>query len=80
MRCDRDQRLTMDPRRRLAKLPIRARRDLLRFLTSQSDVRADLIRQMHERNETRGLAELLMDLEADELIRLHVIDLLEQTT
>jgi hypothetical protein len=35
---------------------------------------------MHERPGTRGLAEVLIDLEADELIRAQVIALLEQTT
>lgn len=43
-------------------------------------MRADLIRQMHERPDTRELAEVLMDVEADELSRFQVIALLEQST
>ena len=33
---------------------------------------------MHERDDTRLLAEVLMDLEADELIRFQTIQLLEE--
>ena len=58
-------------RRRLAKLPIGARRDLLRVLRSPSHVRADVIRQMVDRPDTRELAEVLIDLETDELIHFH---------
>jgi hypothetical protein len=58
--------------RRLQRLPVGARRDLLRVLTSPSDVRADVIRQFHERGDD-GMVEVLSDLEADELLRLQVI-------
>ena len=57
-----------------------SRRDLLRLLRASSDVRADMIRQMHARADTGELAEVLMDLEADELLRLQVIALLDQST
>src|SRR5436309_1147965 len=57
---------------RLAELPPWARADLLRVLTSESRVRADVIRQFHERG--LDLADVLIDLEADDLLRLKVID------
>jgi len=63
--------------RRLKRLPPGARAELLRVLTSPADVRADLIRQFHERH--LDLAEVLMDLEADELLREQVIDMLRHT-
>ena len=40
-----------------------ARRDLLRVLTSPSHVRADLIRQLHERPDGQEMADLLIFLE-----------------
>lgn len=54
-------------------LPLGARRDLLRVLTSPSNVRADVIRQFHERGD-KGMVEVLAELEADELLRWQVID------
>ena len=48
------------------------RRDLLRVLTSDSRVRADVIRQFHERSDDR-MVEVLAELEADDLIRWQVI-------
>ena len=41
----------------LKRLPEGARRDLLRVLTSPSNVRADVIRQFHERGE-EGMVEV----------------------
>jgi hypothetical protein len=55
--------------RRLRKLPPGARADLLRVLTSRSNVRADVIRQFHERPGGKDMAEVLMDLEKDNLLR-----------
>jgi hypothetical protein len=55
------------------------RRDLLRVLTSPSDVRADVIRQFHERPEGRSLADVLMDVESDELLRIQVVDALRRS-
>lgn len=49
---------------RLAALPPSARRDLLRVLLADPEVRADLIRQFYEREDARNLADVLMDLEA----------------
>ncbi len=57
----------------LADLPPEARADLLRVLTSPSNVRADVIRQFHERGH-HDMVETLTELEADELLRLQVIE------
>lgn len=65
--------------RRLSRLPIGARRELLRVLNSPSETRADVIRQMHERPITRDLAEALMDLEAEPLLRLQVMEALKDS-
>ncbi|HYU92423.1 MAG TPA: hypothetical protein VEN95_02940 [Actinomycetota bacterium] len=54
-----------------------AQQDLLRVLTSPSHVRADVIRQFHERGED-GMVDVLSDLEADELIRLQTIEALRR--
>jgi hypothetical protein len=62
----------------LKRVPAGARRDLLRVLTEGSHVRADLIRQFYEREETRNLADVLMDLESDDMLRMRVIELLEE--
>lgn len=67
----------MNPVRRLRRLPPGARRDLLRVLTSPSNVRADVIRQFHERGD-EGMVETLSDLEADELMRAQVVALLRE--
>lgn len=64
---------------RLNELPLGARRDLLRVLTSPSNVRADAIRQFHELGD-EGMVEVLVELEADELIRLQVIAVLRAIT
>jgi len=44
-----------------------------------TQVRADLIRQMYERPDTRELAEVLIDLEAEPLLRLDVMDALKES-
>jgi ACT domain-containing protein len=56
----------------LAELPPGAPRDLLRVLTSSSEVRADVIRQLHERGSEMG--ELLILLEENEAARQAVIE------
>lgn len=68
----------MNPRRQLSRLSQGVRRELLIVLRSPAHVRADLIRQMHERAGTRLLAEVLIDLESDDLIRFQTIELLEE--
>lgn len=65
--------------RRLRRLAPEVRRDLLKVLTAPPEVRADAIRQFHERPDGRGMAEVLMDLEADELARFQVILLLRRS-
>jgi hypothetical protein len=63
---------------RLKALPVGARRDLLKVLLSDSAARADLIRQFYERKGTRNLAEVLIDLESDDVLRVTVIGLLDR--
>jgi ACT domain-containing protein len=55
-----------------------ARADLLRVLMSPSNVRADVVRQFHERDD-KGMVEVLVELEADELLRFQVIAQLEES-
>jgi hypothetical protein len=62
----------------LSAIPAGTRRDLLKVLLADSEIRADLIRQMYEREDTRNLAEVLMDLESDDVLRVTVIGLLDQ--
>jgi hypothetical protein len=62
-----------------ADLPLGARRDLLRLLTSDDRVRADLIRQFHERGDD-GMVEVLTELEVDEVARWSVIELLKEVS
>lgn len=57
---------------RFNRMPAEARRDLLRVLTWPSNVRADVVRQFHERGDD-GMVEVLTELEADELAREQVI-------
>ena len=61
----------------LRRLPPEARRDLLRVLESDSRVRADVVRQFHERGDD-GMVEVLAELEADELLREQVTLLLRR--
>lgn len=65
--------------RQVSRLSPGARRDLLRVLTAPSNARADVIRQFHERPGGRDMAEVLIDLESDELLRLQAIDVLRQS-
>ena len=51
-----------------------ARRDLVRVLTSPSEVRADVIRQLHERPDGQEMADLLIFLEEWEWARLGMIE------
>lgn len=71
----------MTPRDRfpegLPELSPKAQRELLLVLTSPSNVRADVIRQFHERSKD-GMVEVLAELEADELLRLEVIEVLRR--
>jgi ACT domain-containing protein len=58
-------------------LPPGARADLLRVLTSPSHVRADVIRQFHERGD-EGMVEVLVELEAEEVLRGWVVEILRE--
>ena len=51
-----------------------ARRDLLRVLTSPSEVRADVIRQLHERPDRQEMADFLNFLEEWEWVRQRMIE------
>ncbi len=55
-----------------SNLPV-ARRDLLRVLLSPSNVRADVIRQLHERGD-EDMVKVLTELEADAMLRLQVVE------
>jgi hypothetical protein len=57
---------------RLRDLSPESRGELLRVLTSPSNVRANVIRQFYERGD-EGMVEILSDLEADELLRERVV-------
>lgn len=59
-------------RRHLRQLPEAARADLIRVLASPSDVRADVIRQFHQRGR-EDMAELLMMCEEDDLKRVALL-------
>jgi hypothetical protein len=63
----------------LRRLSSGARSEILRVLLAPSAIRASLIRQMHERQDTKDLAEVLIDLEADDTLRLAVADALKNT-
>jgi hypothetical protein len=63
----------------LLALPLAARRDLLKVLTSDSHVRADVIRQFHERDQD-GMVNLLVDLEGDDAFRREVVAALRRVT
>lgn len=65
-----------DPVERLAKLTKSVRRDLLRVLTAESDVRADVVRQFHERGDD-DLVDLLTEVEADDVLRVQVVEVLQ---
>lgn len=52
---------------------------MLRVLASPPERRAEVIRQMYEAPESRHMAELLMDLEEDGLIRTDVMEALKDS-
>ena len=71
-------RMARDIAKKLQGLPTGVRRDLLRVLTSPSNVRADVIRQFHDRG-AELMVEVLTQLETDDLLRYQVIDVLRTT-
>jgi hypothetical protein len=62
--------------RRLARFSLGAKHELLQVLSCPSHVRANLIGRMYERPDTRGLAEVLMDLEAEPHMRTSAVEVL----
>jgi len=66
----------MDAVERLRRLPLGVRRDLLKVLTANERVRADAIGKMWARADTRELADVLIDVESDEVVRLHLIEVI----
>jgi hypothetical protein len=64
----------------LATLGPAGRADLLRVLSPTSRVRADVIRQFWDRAGGPDMAELLMELEANELLRERSVLVLERMT
>lgn len=60
----------------MAQLPRDLRHALLRFLRSPSDVRAVVIRRLHERGED-ALVDTLVELEADPWLRWQAVQVLE---
>ena len=65
--------------RHVSRLSVDEQRDLLRDLTAPSIIRADAIRQFRERPDGQRMADVLLDLEADEPLRLHVVDALRRS-
>ena len=65
--------------RHVSRLSLGEQRDLLQDLTAPAIIRADAIRQFRERPDGQRMAEVLMDLEADETLRLHVVDALRRS-
>ena len=61
----------------LRRFPVGARRGLLRTLESPSHERAKVIRQLVDCGN-QGMANVLIDLEADELLRFRMIEILRQ--
>jgi hypothetical protein len=66
-------------RNTLRRLPAGVRDELLDLLASPPEIRADAIRQLHERPDTEDLAEVLIDLEAEPILRLGVMDALKDS-
>lgn len=64
-------------KRLFSGLSVGARKELLGVLTAPSNVRADVIRQFHERGDD-GMVEVLAELEADDLFPFDVIDVLRR--
>lgn len=59
--------------RRLRRLSTETLVELFRLLSEPGNVRADAIRQLHAHPETQDLAEVLIDVEADVVLRLEIL-------
>jgi ACT domain-containing protein len=73
--CEGDHLLSVDLAHSLDRLSADARGELLRVLTSQAHVRADVIRQFHERGAS-DMVELLILCEEDDFKRASMIQAL----
>jgi len=52
---------------------------MLRTLAAEPEARAEVIRQLYEDPDSREMAELLMDLEADRAIKADVMEALNES-
>jgi hypothetical protein len=68
-----------DSAHRLDVLSLGAREELFRMLSSAPETRAAAIRELHQRATTRELADVLIDLEAEPVVRLEVLRLLRDS-
>lgn len=62
-----------DSAHRLSRLGAGARAELSALLSASEEARGEGIGRLHSRAETRDLAEVLIDLEADPVLRLQVL-------
>lgn len=67
----------MEGARSLHELPPHVRRELLLVFMSPSHVRADVIRQFHERGKD-NMVDVLVELEADPALRAEVVIALQE--
>ena len=68
-----------DPARRLGSLGTRAQAELSALLSASEETRAEAIGRLHSRDETRQLAEILIDVEGDPVLRLEVLRALRES-
>jgi hypothetical protein len=66
-------------RRTLRRLPQAAQRELLDLLASPPRSEPTLFAQLHEGPDTEDLGEVLIDLEAEPILRLGVVDALKDS-
>jgi hypothetical protein len=66
-------------RRDFNRLPRECRAELLRVLAAPTSLRADVIMRFHERTDGKRVAENLMDLEANDPLRLRMIGAIERS-
>lgn len=68
-----------DPSRQLARLGPGARAELYRLLSAPSETRANVIGQLYSDTPTQELADILIEVEADPVLRLEVLRLLRDS-
>lgn len=62
--------------KRLRRVPAGLRGELIRVLAAPSNVRADVIRQLTQRQGAQGMADVLIDLESDDWLRVTFLNAL----